>query len=81
MVTNCNEVIVKALELARELMVLADEGDANREDVGCGVLFGTLRDCGYKIRALAESEITEHKRRGKWQETNSVGYINPNESL
>ena len=77
MVKNCNETIVKALELARELMILADEGDANREDVGCGVLFGTLRDCAYKIRAQAESEITEHKRRGKWLETNSIGYFNP----
>ena len=76
MIKNCNEAIVKTLELARELMVLADEGDANREDVGCGGLFGTLRDCAYKILALAESEIAEHKRRGKWQEANSIGHYN-----
>ena len=65
----CNETLSKALSLARELMILADQGDASRDDVGCGVVFGTLRDCAYKIRALAESEISEHKKQGKWQES------------
>jgi len=65
---HCNEAINRALELVRELMILADEGDISREDVGCGVLFGTVRDCAYKIRNLAESEIAEHKKRGKWQQ-------------
>ena len=65
---HCNETINRALELVRELMVLADEGDISREDVGCGVLFGTVRDCAYKIRSLAESEIAEHKKRGKWHQ-------------
>jgi len=52
--------IERALQLARELLTLADEGDAQRSDVGCGVLFGTVRDCGYKIRALAEAEQDRH---------------------
>ena len=52
--------IERALQLARELLALADEGDAQRSDVGCGVLFGTVRDCGYKIRALAEAEQDRH---------------------
>lgn len=57
---ECNEHIRRALALADEMLTLADEGDQIREDVGCGVLFGTIRDCAYKIRALAESELLEH---------------------
>jgi len=26
---------------------LADEGDADREDTGCGILYGVLRDSAY----------------------------------
>ena len=63
-----NENLIKVLVLARELLLLANEGDANREDVGCGILYGTLRDCAYKIRALAEKEILTHKRTNKWAE-------------
>ena len=57
---ECNQHIKKALTLADELLALADEGDEVRKDVGCGVLFGTIRDCAYKIRAQAESELVEH---------------------
>lgn len=57
---ECNEHIRKALMFADELLALADQGDQVREDVGCGVLFGTIRDCAYKIRALAESELVGH---------------------
>ncbi len=57
---ECKQHINKALALADELLALADEGDEVRKDVGCGVLFGTIRDCAYKIRALADSELLEH---------------------
>ena len=57
---ECNQHIRRALTLADALLTLADEGDAVRKDVGCGVLFGTIRDCAYKIRAQAESELVEH---------------------
>ena len=60
-----DEPIYQALELAQELMTLADQGDAARQDVGCGVLYGTLRDCAYKIRALAQAELAEHKKTQK----------------
>jgi len=65
------EPLKKILLLSRELMKLADEGDAGRDDIGCGVVYGTVRDCAYKIQALALSEIAEHKKRGKWQESDS----------
>lgn len=65
----CNENLIRALDLAAALLELADEGDDAREDRGCGILYGTLRDCGYKIKALAQAEITAHKRKGRWQES------------
>jgi len=60
--------IFKALELARRLLILAGQGDAARTDVGCGVLYGVIRDCAYKIRRQAEQELAEHKAMGIWPE-------------
>jgi len=57
----------KALNLARQMLKVADEGDAVRHDIGCGVLFGTLRDCAYKVRSLAETEILAHKNKTVWR--------------
>ena len=59
---NCVLYINRALALAEELLALANEGDAARDDKRCGVLYGTLRDCGYKIRAQAESELRTSRK-------------------
>jgi hypothetical protein len=61
-----NEHIVEVLEMARQLLVLADMGDLDSEDDGCRVLYGIVRDCAYKIRAQAEREREAHKIRGIW---------------
>ena len=61
-----NENLERTVRLAEALLSLADEGDAAREDVGCGILYGTVRDSAYRIRSLAASEIAEHKRAGRW---------------
>lgn len=66
--SNCRKQLEKAQVLAEQLLVVADEGDAERQDVGCGIIFGTMRDSGYKLRALVEQEIEEHKRKGVWIE-------------
>ena len=66
-----SKILTRVLDLAQEMMLIADEGDEHRGDVGCGVLYGTIRDYAYKIRSLAELEITEHKKQGIWQETSS----------
>ncbi len=47
---------------------LAGRGDAEREDVGCGVLYGVMLDAAYKIRKLAEKEKNSHKDKGWWDE-------------
>ena len=39
-----NTNIVKVLRMSREMMMLADEGDHERKDRSCGVLYGPLRD-------------------------------------
>ncbi len=63
---KCNQFIKDALENARQLIVLADEGEAHCNDDGCAVLFGVIRDSAYKIRAEAEREKQVHISRDKW---------------
>ena len=60
-----NECLKKTLELAELMLRVADEGDAARKDVGCGVLYGVLRDSAYRIRKLAEAEREAHSKKGR----------------
>ena len=62
-----NENILAVIRVTREMMLLADKGDLERDDDGCGVLFGTMRDAAYKLRRLAEQERDEHIECGKWE--------------
>ncbi|MCW7753167.1 hypothetical protein OOT00_04110 [Desulfobotulus sp. H1] len=66
MVKACNENIEKTLVLADQMLALADKGDEEREDVGCGVLYGILRDTGYRLKQLAEKEKASHMFKGSW---------------
>lgn len=65
----CDEMIKRTLELAEQMVEIADKGDMNREDTGCGVLYGVLRDSAYKILKLAEAERDAHIRKGWWKST------------
>jgi len=65
-VRPCNLHIVKTLELTQEMIHLADRGEADREDNGCGILFGVLRDSACKLKKLAEDEKRNHIRKGWW---------------
>ncbi len=47
---------------------VADNGDIDREDNGCGILFGVLRDSAYKVKKLAEQEKSNHIEKGWWNE-------------
>jgi hypothetical protein len=62
-----DETNKKTLALAERMLTLADQGDDVREDSGCGVLYGVLRDAAYKIRHLAEAEREAHIRKGWWK--------------
>ena len=65
-VCDCNKHILDALELARKLTIVADEGERDAEDDSCVVLYGVIRDCAYKIRRQAEQERQAHIARGAW---------------
>ena len=56
---------------------LADQGDADREDNGCGILYGVLRDSAYKLKNLAEDEKANHVQKGWWPDP---GMKNPPEA-
>ena len=63
----CNDNIRQTLKLANDMIRLADQGDADREDVGCGILYGVLRDSAYKLKQLAKKERTAHQEKGWWK--------------
>jgi hypothetical protein len=60
-----DNTLKKIVALCYEMLELADHGDKFRLDDGCGVVFGTLRDAAYKIRRLAEKEISLHNQNRK----------------
>ena len=64
----CDKSIKMTLGLVEEMLGLADEGDAVREDSGCGILYGVLRDAAFKIKKLAEFEKNAHIQKGWWKE-------------
>lgn len=61
---NCDRHIEEAIELARQLTILADEGEADAEDDSCMLLYCIVRDCAYKIRKQALQERENHARAG-----------------
>jgi hypothetical protein len=67
-VRRCNHNIKKTLNLVDEMIRVADRGDIEREDNGCGILYGVLRDSAYKVKKLAEQEKEKHIEKGWWIE-------------
>ena len=61
---NCDRNILEALELVEMMVQLANKGDADREDTGCGVLYGVILDSAFKIKKLAEAEKASHVKKG-----------------
>ena len=55
----------KIIDLCYEMLEHADHGDKIRTDDGCGVVYGALRDAAYKIRRIAEKEISLHEQNQK----------------
>ncbi len=64
----CDETIKKTIKLVTNMLDLAEQGDAVREDTNCGVLYSVLRDSAYKIRQLAEAEKEAHIKKGWWKD-------------
>ena len=64
----CDENIRKTIALVKYMLDLADEGDVLREDTGCGVLYGIIRDSAFRIKKLAETERDNHIKKGWWKD-------------
>ena len=56
----CDKNLKIALQLTDKMIELANKGNAEREDIGCGILFGVLLDSAYKLKRLAEREQELH---------------------
>jgi hypothetical protein len=63
-VKPCDSNIEKTIQLTDQMIQLANMGDADREDTGCGILYGVVRDAAYKIKKLAETEKHNHSKKG-----------------
>lgn len=63
-----NDCIKDVLELSRQMIILADEGQMVAEDDGCRLLYGVLQDYAYKLRRKADEEKEAHARAGRWDE-------------
>jgi hypothetical protein len=68
-----NHNLRKVIGLTREMLALADEGDRDRVDDSCGILYGILRDAAYRLRKMAEAECDKHRKTGKWSEEEKTG--------
>ncbi|MCP3923162.1 MAG: hypothetical protein GY714_11310 [Desulfobacterales bacterium] len=64
---KCDQNIEEIFLLIQKMLSLADEGDNDREDTGCGVMYGMLRDSAYKIQQLAEKEKQAHLEKEMWK--------------
>ena len=64
---TCDHNIKTTLALVEDMIKLAERGDNDREDNGCGILYGILRDAAYKIKQVAEVEREAHIRKGWWE--------------
>jgi hypothetical protein len=67
-VRPCDHNIKKTINLVEEMIKIANKGDIEREDTGCGILYGVLRDSAYKLKKIAEKEKEFHIRKGWWKE-------------
>jgi len=50
------KLLVDAMKLADKMLVMAQNGVPECEDESCMMIYGIIRDCGYKIRKTVEQE-------------------------
>lgn len=56
---NNSKLILEAMELADKMLSISEHGIESCEDDACRLVFGVIRDCGYKIRRTVEEEQFE----------------------
>ncbi len=64
---ECDINIAQTISIAREMIKLAQKGYEQREDPGCGILYGILLDSGYKLLDIAQKEKQAHILKGWWK--------------
>ena len=64
---SCNKNIDSTIKLTKKMIDLSDKGDIERKDTDCGIMYGMLRDCGYKLKKMAEAEKEDHIKKGWWE--------------
>lgn len=70
---KCDKNIAETIQLARQMIALAQRGYEQQEDPGCGVLYGILLDSGYRLLELAEKEKEAHIQKGWWNNSIQKG--------
>ena len=63
-----NSNIQRVIDLSTKLLYSADQGDMQRDDDSCGVLYGIVRDCAYKMLDAATREQLRHIEKGIWDD-------------
>ncbi len=62
-----NKNLRRLMRMTQEMLALAEEGDRDRQDASCGILYGILRDTAYRLRNMAAEECKRHEDAGKWR--------------
>ncbi len=66
---QCDINISQTIDLAQKMIKLAQEGYEQREDPGCGVLYGIMLDSGYRLLDIAQKEKQTHINKGWWRKS------------
>lgn len=59
----CDLHLQESLKLADRLIALSFQGDQDREDSGCGIIYGVMRDAGFRLKHLVTREIESHRQK------------------
>jgi hypothetical protein len=59
----CDLHLQESLKLADRMIALSFQGDQDREDNGCGIIYGMMRDAGFRLKQLVTREIENHRRK------------------
>jgi hypothetical protein len=63
-VKPCNQNIFDTFRPVQEMIELADRGDMDREDTGCGILCGIMRDSACRLEQIAGKERRARLQKG-----------------
>ncbi|MCP4671162.1 MAG: hypothetical protein GY857_07635 [Desulfobacula sp.] len=74
---QCDINISQTINLAQRMIKLAQAGYEQREDPGCGVLYGILLDSGYRLLDIAQKEKQAHINKGWWNNSTDESINKP----